>query len=57
MRIHDKRVFPVKSHRVRDIEEVIENLQRLMKGTPPLWLRRVLRDAEGNRVPLDEQEI
>ncbi len=57
VRIHHQRVFPVKSAKVRDIEEVIENLQRLMRGTPPLWLRRVLRDAEGNRLPLDEQEI
>jgi hypothetical protein len=57
VRIHNERVFPVKSAQVRDIEDVIGNLQRLMSGTPPLWLRRVLRDAEGNRVPLDEQEI
>ena len=57
VRIHNERVFPVKSAQVRDIEDVIENLQRLMNGTPPLWLRRVLRDAEGNRLPLDEQEI
>ena len=57
VRIHNERVFPVKSAQVRDIEDVIENLQRLMSGTPPLWLRRVLRDAQGNRLPLDEQEI
>jgi hypothetical protein len=38
VRIHHHRVFPAKSAKVRDIEEVIENLQRLMKGTPPLWL-------------------
>ena len=57
VRIHNERVFPVKSAQVRDIEDVIGNLQRLMNGTPPLWLRRVLRDAQGNRLPLDEQEI
>jgi hypothetical protein len=57
VRIHNERVFPVKSAQVRDIEDVILQLQRLMGGTPPLWLRRVLRDAQGNRVPLDEQEI
>ena len=57
MRIHNERVFSVKSAKVRDIEDVIKNLQRLMNGTPPLWLRRVLRDAQGNRLPLDEQEI
>ena len=57
VRIHNERVFPVKSAQVRDIEDVILQLQRLMSGTPPLWLRRVLRDAQGNRLPLDEQEI
>ena len=57
MRIHNERVFPVKSAQVRDIDDVILQLQRLMRGTPPLWLRRVLRDAQGNRLPLDEQEI
>ena len=57
VRIHNERVFPVKSAHVRDIEDVILQLQRLMCGTPPLWLRRVLRDAQGNRLPLDEQEI
>ena len=57
VRIHNERVFPVKSAQVRDIEDVIGNLQRLMSGTPPLWLRRVLRDAQGNRLPLDQQEI
>ncbi len=57
VRIHNERVFPVKSAQVRNIEDVIENLQRLMNGTPPPGLRRVLCDAEGNRVPLDEQEI
>ena len=31
VRIHHERVFPVKSAKVRDIEDVIENLQRLMK--------------------------
>ncbi len=57
VRVHDKRVFPVKSAHIRDIEDVILQLQRLMRSTPPLWLRRVLRDAEGNRLPLDDQEI
>jgi hypothetical protein len=57
VRIHSQRVFPVKSAHIRDIEDVILQLQRLMSGTPPLWLRRVLRDAAGNRLPLDEQEI
>ena len=57
VRIHDLRVFPVKSAHVREIDDVIANLQRLMLGVPPLWLRRSLRGSDGNRLPLDEQEI
>lgn len=57
VRVHNNRIFPVKSEKVRDIDEVIANVQRLMGGSPPLWLRRVMRGADGNRMALDEQEI
>ena len=57
VRVHNNRVFPVKSETVRDIDDVIANLQRLMRNSPPLWLRRVMRDGNGNRLHLDEQEI
>lgn len=57
VRVHHQRVFPVKSAHIRNIEDVILQLQRLMSGTPPLWLRRVLRDAQGRVVPLDEQGL
>ncbi|MDR3518138.1 MAG: NifB/NifX family molybdenum-iron cluster-binding protein [Azospirillaceae bacterium] len=57
VRIHNLRVFPVKSEQTRAIDDVITALQRLMRGVPPLWLRRVMRDADGNRLELDEQEI
>jgi len=57
VRVHNQRVFPVKSERVRDIDEVIANLQRMMNGVPPLWLRRVMRDGAGKRMALDDQEI
>jgi len=56
VKVHAERVFPVKSEKVRSVDDVIANVQRLMEA-PPLWMRRVMRDAEGNRVPLDEQEI
>jgi nitrogen fixation protein NifX len=43
MRVQDQKVFPVKMESVRDIEEVILNMQRMMSNTnPPLWLRRAL---------------
>lgn len=57
VRVHNLQIFPVKNERVRDIDEVIGTVQRLMNATPPLWLRRVMRDAAGNRMPLDAQEI
>jgi nitrogen fixation protein NifX len=57
VRVHKKRVFPVKNSRIRDIDDVIGQMQKLMQGTPPLWMRRVMFDGRGNRLPLDEQEI
>ena len=56
-RVHALRIFPVKSTTVRDIDDVIANVQRLMNGVPPLWMRRVMRDADGMRLALDEQEV
>jgi hypothetical protein len=57
VRVHNLRVFPVKSTTVRTFDEVIANLQRLLKDVPPLWLRRSMRGREGERLPLDEQEV
>ena len=56
VRVHGSKVFPVKSERIRDIDEVIANVQRMM-GAPPLWMRRVMRGPGGGRLPLDEQQI
>jgi len=57
VRVHNLRVFPVKSTAVRTVDEVIANLQRLMRDVPPLWLRRSMRSHDGERLPLDEQEV
>jgi hypothetical protein len=57
VRVHNLRVFPVKSTAVRTVDEVIANLQRLMRDVPPLWLRRSMRGHDGERLPLDEQEV
>jgi len=57
VRVHNLRVFPVKSESVREIDDVVVQLQRLMNGKPPLWLRRVMRGPDGERLALDEQEI
>lgn len=57
VRVHNLRVFPVKMDRVRAIDDVIAHVQRLLNGAPPLWLRRVMRDGKGDRLPLDDQEL
>jgi nitrogen fixation protein NifX len=57
VRVHGMRIFPVKTERARSIDDVLENVQRLMGGVPPLWMRRVMRDAAGDRLALDDQEI
>lgn len=57
VRVHNSRVFPVKSEKIRDIDEVIANVQRMLTSNPPLWLRRVMRGPGGSRMALDEQSI
>lgn len=57
VRVQSLRVFPVKTERAFEIDEAIGNLQRMMRDGPPLWLRRVMLDAKGNRLPLDAQEL
>lgn len=57
VRVHGMRIFPVKTERARSIDDVIANVQRLMSGVPPLWMRRVMRRADGELLALDDQEI
>jgi len=57
VRVSDVNVFPVKSERVREIDEVIDAVQTMLRGNPPLWVRRVMRDGAGARMALDDQEI
>ena len=58
VRVHNEKVFPVKSERVRDIDDVIASLQRADdRRVPPLWMRRLMRGATASRMALDEQEI
>ena len=53
MRVFERAVFPVKTERVRAVDEVIDSVQAMLRGPTPLWIRRLLRDADGNRVRLD----
>lgn len=57
MRVHQAKVFPVKSYQQRSIDEIIRQLQELLNASPPLWLRRVMCDGKGARLPLEEQEL
>ena len=57
VRVQEADIFPVKTEGMHDIDAVLDRLQTLLKGNPPLWLRRVLRDAQGRVVPLDEQGL
>ena len=42
VRLRDVGVFPVKLEQRRDIDAVIDALQRTMNNHPPLWLRKAL---------------
>ncbi len=53
VRVHELKVFPVKSERVRAIDDVIAQVQTMMSGTQPLWMRRAMSRRTG--VPLQEQ--
>ena len=57
MRVQEADIFPVKTEGMHEIDAVLDRLQTLLKGNPPLWLRRVLRDEQGRALPLDEQGL
>jgi nitrogen fixation protein NifX len=56
MRVFELAVFPVKTERVRAIDEVIASVQTMLGGRPPLWMRRLLRDSSGARLPARPEE-
>ena len=57
VRVHNKKIFPVKSAQVRDIDDVLEQLRMLVASpTPPLWLRRVMRAPGGARMTYEDQQ-
>lgn len=43
VKVHEADCFPVKMEKSRPIDEVLERLQTMMRGNPPLWLCRALR--------------
>lgn len=43
VKLHDAKVFPVKMEQGKDVDEVIDALQKMMNSPrPPLWLRKAL---------------
>ena len=53
VRVHALKIFPVKSERVRAIDDVILQVQLMMVGSQPLWMRRAISRRTG--APLEEQ--
>lgn len=41
--VKNQGVFPVKMEKKREVQDVIDSLQRMMKHNPPLWLRKAMR--------------
>lgn len=56
VRVRDARVFPVKMDTQREIGEVIDQLQKMMNNSPPLWLRKALGYGLRNNAFLIEKE-
>lgn len=45
VRVQELGVFPVKLAEPRSIYQVLDRLQEMLAGAPPLWLRRALRPS------------
>ena len=43
-RIVAKKIHPVKVEKPERIEDLLEKLRHLLNGTPPPWMRKILRD-------------
>lgn len=57
VRVKNANVFPVKMERARDITEVIERLQKMLTGEPPLWMVRALKGVNLHRGSMASQEL
>jgi nitrogen fixation protein NifX len=50
VRVNEMKVFPVKSERVRAIDDVIVQVQSMMSGFQPLWMRRAISRRTGEEL-------
>jgi hypothetical protein len=56
-RVHAQKIFPVNTEQVRDIDDIITQVQKLMQmEMPPLWVRRSMCDADGSRMAYAEAQ-
>jgi nitrogen fixation protein NifX len=56
-RVVRARVHPIKLAADESIAEVIERVRAMLKGNPPPWLRKAMRDADaGDERFLDEED-
>ena len=57
VRVHAKKIYPVKNTHVRDIDDIIEQMRAMLAGgTPPLWVRRLMRAPGGGRFAFEDQQ-
>jgi nitrogen fixation protein NifX len=49
-RVHELKVFPVKSECCRSIDDVIAQVQSMMAGFQPLWMRRAISRRTGEEL-------
>ena len=49
-----RRIHPMKTGAEVAIGEAVEELQRVLRGRPPPWLRRALGDGAGGESPAEE---
>lgn len=57
VKVKNAKVFPVKMERSRDISEVIERLQIMLDGEPPLWMVRALKGNQTMRLEREAQQV
>ncbi len=50
VRVNELKVFPVKTEHARSIDEVIVQVQTMMSGFQPLWMRRAIARRTGEEL-------
>ncbi|QQO13921.1 nitrogen fixation protein NifX [Bradyrhizobium diazoefficiens] len=53
-RVVANKIHPIKVNKPENILELLEKLQRMLKGTPPPWIRKALAKAGERRFDFEE---